>query len=79
MSSSEIVLVALNARWSHASFGLRCLKANLGPLKDRCTLLERTIDDRAADVVEQILALSPRIVGLSVYIWNATEMLAVAA
>jgi hypothetical protein len=78
MSTSEIVLVALNARWSHASFGLRCLKANLGPLKQRCTLLERTIDDRAADVVEQILALSPRIVGLSVYIWNATEMLALA-
>ena len=77
-SASDIVLVALNARWSHASFGLRCLKANLGGLRERCTLLERTIDDRAADVVEQIFALSPRIVGLSVYIWNATEMLAVA-
>ncbi|HEY1099206.1 MAG TPA: DUF4080 domain-containing protein [Myxococcota bacterium] len=78
VSGSDIVLVALNARWSHASFGLRCLKANLGPLRDRCTLLERTIDDRAADVVEAIFALSPRVVGLSVYIWNATEMLAVA-
>lgn len=77
-SSSDILLVALNARWSHASFALRCLKANLGPLVERCTMLERTIDDRPADVVEAILQKSPRIVGLSTYIWNAEEMLAIA-
>ena len=75
---SDIVLLALNARWSHASFALRCLKANLGPLQQRCLLLERTIEDRPADVVERVLALAPRIVGLSVYIWNANEMLAIA-
>lgn len=41
-------------------------------------MLERTIEDRPADVVERLLLLNPRIVGLSVYIWNATEMLAIA-
>lgn len=75
---NEIVLVALNARWSHASFALRYLKANLGALHDRCSIIERTISDRPVDVAEQILAANPRIVGLSVYIWNATEMLALA-
>jgi hypothetical protein len=75
---SDIVLLALNARWSHASFALRCLKSSLGALHDRCTLLERTIEDRPADVVERLLDLKPRIVGLSVYIWNANEMLAIA-
>ena len=75
---SDIVLLALNARWSHASFALRCLKANLGALQERCTMLERTIEDRPADVVERLLDLNPRIVGLSVYIWNAEQMLAIA-
>lgn len=74
---SDILLVALNARWSHASFALRCLQANLGPLAARSTMLERTIEDRPADVVELILERQPRIVGLSVYIWNAEAMLAI--
>jgi len=75
----DIVLVALNARWSHASLALRCLQANLGDaLRPRSVLLERTIDDRAHDVVEAILVHRPRVVGLSVYIWNATLMLDVA-
>lgn len=74
-----IVLVALNARWSHASLALRCLQANLGDdLRRRSVLLERTIDDRANDVVEAILQHRPRVVGLSVYIWNAVLMLDVA-
>lgn len=75
----DIVLVALNARWSHASLALRCLQTNLGnALRPRSVLLERTIDDRAHDVVEAILLHRPRVVGLSVYIWNATLMLDVA-
>jgi hypothetical protein len=78
VGQADIVLVALNARWSHASFALRYLQANLGEaLQARSTILERTIDDRAADVVEAILQRRPRLVGLSVYIWNATLMLEV--
>jgi len=77
--AADIALVALNARWSHASLALRCLKANLGDgLRDRCALLERTLEDRPIDVVEAILALRPRVVGLSVYVWNAVPMLEVA-
>ena len=75
---SDIVLATMNARWSHASFGLRCLRANLGALTARSALVERTIEDRAADVVEAILAHEPRVVGLGVYIWNARAMLDVA-
>ncbi len=77
-SPADVVLVALNARWSHASLALRCLKANLGALQDRCALLERTLEDRPVDVVEAVLALQPRVVGLSVYVWNAVPMLEVA-
>jgi hypothetical protein len=67
----------MNARWSHASFALRCLKANLGPLSERCALVERTLEDRPVDIVEAILARRPRVVGCSVYVWNAVVMLEV--
>ena len=77
-SPTDIVILALNARWSHASLSARCLRANLGQLKERSTIVERTIDDRAADIVEALVGLKPRVVGLSVYIWNATLMLEVA-
>lgn len=74
---ADIVLATLNARWLHASFGLRCLKAALGPLRDRCALVEGTLEDRTVDFVERILAHDPRVVGLGVYVWNANESLEV--
>jgi radical SAM superfamily enzyme YgiQ (UPF0313 family) len=75
--SADIVLATLNARWSHCAFGLRCLRAALGSLRERSIIVEGTNSDRPADFVEKLLAHQPRIIGLSVYIWNATEMLAV--
>jgi hypothetical protein len=75
----DIVLATLNAKYIHASLGLRYLYANLGTLRERATIAEFTLDQRAADVAEQLLALSPRILGLGVYIWNATETLQLVA
>ncbi len=75
----EIVLSTLNARYAHASFGLRYLLANLGELATRAAMLEFDINQRTSDVLEKILAQSPRIVGLGVYIWNvdaATRLVA---
>jgi radical SAM superfamily enzyme YgiQ (UPF0313 family) len=74
---TDIVLASLNARWSHCAFGLRCLRAALGPLRERSIIIEGTNADRPVDFVERLLSHQPRIIGLSVYIWNATEMLAV--
>ena len=68
---SEIVLLALGARWSHTAFGARCLLANLGDLRQRAALVEATINERAIDIVERVLGLEPRVLGLGVYIWNA--------
>jgi radical SAM superfamily enzyme YgiQ (UPF0313 family) len=77
---SDIVLSTLNAKYPHASFALRYLMANLGDdLFERAQILEFDINQRSADVVEQILARSPRIVGLGVYIWNAEQSLRVAS
>ncbi len=66
----DLVLATFNARYQHASLGLRYLHANLGELKDRAEIVELTLEHRPADVVEQILAKKPRVVGFGVYLWN---------
>jgi radical SAM superfamily enzyme YgiQ (UPF0313 family) len=71
----EILLVAQNAKWIHASFGLRYLRANLGELRQRSAIREFVIEQRPTDVAEAILAEEPRIVGLGVYVWNAAQAL----
>mgnify|MGYP003340804163 FL=1 len=75
----SIVLSTLNARYSHASLGLRYLLANMGPLTDITRLHEFVIGARAADVVEKLLAHRPRIIGFGVYIWNVDEMTHIVA
>ncbi len=76
-SSSDIVLTTLNSRYIHSSFSLRYLYANMGDLQSQSAIREFTIHDRAIDVAEKILALSPQIIGFSVYIWNVVEITAV--
>ena len=71
----EIVLSTLNARYIHAAFGLRYLRANLGDLKEQSKILEFDIKQRPHDIAERLLAENPRIVGLGVYIWNTAPML----
>ncbi len=71
--SPKIVLATLNARFFHTSFGLRYLYANLKELQDFCEIQEFIIQTRALDIVEQILASKPDIVGFGVYIWNIIE------
>ncbi len=75
----DIVLTTINARYTHASLGLRYLKANLGPFEARSQIVEFVLGLRTEDMVERILALEPRIVGLGVYIWNVDEATRLAA
>lgn len=75
----DIVLATLNAKYIHASFGLRYLLANLGPLQCRARLLEFDINQRPVDIVEALLAQNPRIIGLGVYIWNVAPTTEVVA
>ncbi|MFO7593986.1 MAG: cobalamin B12-binding domain-containing protein, partial [Pseudomonadota bacterium] len=70
---ADILLTTLNARYSHASLGLRYLLANMGELEGQTALREFTIKQRPIDIAEQILAEEPAIVGLGVYIWNVRE------
>ena len=51
----KIILTTLNAKYGHASFGLRYLMANLGDLAPRAAMLEFDINQRPVDIVEAIL------------------------
>lgn len=72
----DIVLTTLNARYSHSSFGLRYLLANMGELQADTRLLEFDLRTNTAAAAAQISALQPRIVGVGVYIWNTEQSLA---
>ena len=69
----DIVHATLYARYAHASLGLRCLRANLGALRERSLIREFIIGQKTEDVAEKILADAPRVLGLGVYIWNVVE------
>lgn len=75
----DIVLATLNARYVHASLGLRYLRANMGELRSRTHIHEFVLGARPVDMVEQLLALRPRVVGFGVYIWNVEDTARVVA
>jgi len=71
----KISLTTLNARYIHASMGLRYLYANMGDLQGNTRLIEFNINSRVMDIAETLLEDHPDIIGIGVYIWNATETL----
>ena len=82
MAQPSIVLATLNAKYIHASLGLRYLLANMGDLRPHTALREFTIARPPQEIVDELLAAlddsaAPQIVGLGVYIWNVTQTTAV--
>ncbi len=68
---ADIVLTTFNAKYAHASMGLRCLFASLGDLQPRAVIAEAICGDRPVELVERLLAHDPKIIGVGVYVWNA--------
>lgn len=86
ISPPTILLTTLNAKYIHASLGLRYLLANMGDLKPQTAIHEFTIARKAQDVVDTLLGTlddpspdtgqsssGPRIIGFGVYIWNVSQ------
>jgi len=73
-SCSNIILSTLNSRYIHCAFGLRYLYANLEELQNEAQIVEFTIHERPIDILEKLLLCKPKIIGLSVYIWNVSEI-----
>lgn len=79
-----IILSTLNARYIHASLGLRYLLANLGELRTQTVLREFTIARATTEIVDELLAIwaalpatATPIIGFGVYIWNVRQTTAV--
>ena len=71
--ATTITLCTLNAKYIHASLGLRYLLANMGELRAQTVLREFTIARKPQEVADELLALNPQVIGFGVYIWNVTQ------
>ncbi len=70
----EIVLVAINSRYTHTSIALKYLYANLKNLQEKAEILEFVINEQTQTLAEKILQKKPKIIGIGVYIWNAIDV-----
>lgn len=73
MYAMSIILSTLNARYTHASLGLRYLLANMGDLQGQTQLVEYVTGSKTTEIVEKLLTHQPKIIGFGVYIWNVEE------
>jgi radical SAM superfamily enzyme YgiQ (UPF0313 family) len=80
LAPPAVVLCTLNAKYIHASLGLRYLLANMGELQAQTALREYTIARRSAELADELLALlgAPQpgrvqVIGFGVYIWNVRQ------
>jgi len=77
LAAMTILLSTLNARYAHASLGLRYLYANMGALQEQTHIQEFVIGAKTTDLLERLLswqrADEKLIIGFGVYIWNVEE------
>ncbi len=80
---SNVALCVLNAKYIHASPAPWCLAAGIktyaSELYHRVRIVEATVNQPAAAVLEQIIATEPGVVGFSCYIWNINYTLGLCA
>ncbi len=69
----KILLVAINARFTHSNLALRYLRAYAENFSDDVTLDEFTINQNIDDILFELVNIKPDIICFSVYIWN-TEL-----
>ncbi len=66
----KVVLVALNAKYSHSSLALRYLKAYCAPQFPNLETLEFNINQDPKAILADLASRGPDVVGFSCYIWN---------
>jgi len=74
---TDIILTTLNSSYKHTAFGLRYLYANLGEYQSRARIIEFTTKLQPQDIVKELVADRPQIIGIGVYIWNTDQTLKV--
>ncbi len=79
LTPPSVILCTLNAKYIHASLGLRYLLANMGDLRGHTVLREYTIARDPQQLAQDLLdTIGPatgqaQVIGFGVYIWNVTQ------
>jgi radical SAM superfamily enzyme YgiQ (UPF0313 family) len=71
----KIILTTINARFSHTSFGLRYLKANLHEYENSADLIEYSGANSIEDIAEEIIKKEPNVISFGCYIWNIERII----
>lgn len=74
----DVLILALNSKYIHSSLAPWYLQSAISDLTEDSLVLEHTINERPADVLADILARKPKILAISVYIWNVKMVYALA-
>ncbi len=75
----QVCLFTLNASYSHSSLALRCLAVGLKREGFSVTLIEKNLKDKRRAALEELFNANANVYGFSCYIWNITEMMAMAS
>ena len=67
---NKILLVAINARYTHSNLAIRYLRNYVSDLNYICELKEFTINQYPLNILKNIYLSKPDIIAFSVYIWN---------
>ncbi len=71
----EILLVAVNARYTHSSLSLPYLRESCQDEKWRIECREFTINDQMGSIMAEIYRIRPAVLCFSCYIWNMRQIL----
>jgi radical SAM superfamily enzyme YgiQ (UPF0313 family) len=74
---SKVVLLAINAKYVHSSLAVWVLDGGVSKysrLTHDVNVVEATINQTTSDIVARIAELTPDVVGISAYIWNADKL-----
>ena len=74
----KIVLFAINGSFSHSNLAIRCLRDPLEKAGFEVVLVEHTLRDRTAHILEHLYREQADVYGFSCYIWNIEPMLTIA-
>ena len=74
----KLLIVALNAKYTHTSLSARCLFSAVKNMCD-CSFKEYTINDSLDEVASDIYSTTPQYVAFSCYIWNIEAVLKIAS
>jgi len=71
---NKILLLGINARYTHSNPALLYLKKSIADLGIESQIAEFTTGESADHIIDKIAGIKPELLAVSVYIWNAAHV-----